>query len=121
MAKDEINAFLGAGTNYQGKLVFQGAVRIDGSFKGEVKSEGTLVVGREAMVEGEIKVGQLVLSGHIVGEIEAAKKVTLHKTANLQGSLKTPTLVVEEGAFMEGQVIMTGNKAEPSSPPPKSE
>ena len=48
MARDEINAFLGSGTDYQGKLNFQGAVRIDGNFNGEVESEGTLVVGREA-------------------------------------------------------------------------
>ena len=102
MAKDEINAFLGTGTTYTGKLVFQGTVRIDGIFKGEVRSDGTLVIGREAQVEGELKVGQLVLSGHLVGEIDAGAKVVLHKTANFQGSLKTPTLEVEEGAYMEG-------------------
>ena len=117
MAKDEINAFLGTGTTYTGKLVFQGTVRIDGIFKGEVRSDGTLVIGREAQVEGELKVGQLVLSGHLVGEIDAGAKVVLHKTANFQGSLKTPTLVVEEGAYMEGQVVMSGGKS-PAKPAP---
>ncbi|MGE4298236.1 MAG: polymer-forming cytoskeletal protein [Desulfovibrionaceae bacterium] len=107
MAKDEINAFLGAGTSYQGTLQFQGSVRIDGSFTGEIKSEGTLVVGREATVQGEVHVGQLVLSGHIQGEILAAKKVVLHKTANLVGRLSTPVLVIEEGAVVEGQVTMS--------------
>ncbi|WP_041720357.1 bactofilin family protein [Pseudodesulfovibrio piezophilus] len=106
MARDEINAFLGAGTNYQGKLHFQGAVRIDGNFRGEVVSDGTLVVGQEAVVEGLIRVGQLVLSGNIQGEVEAATKVVLHKTANLQGNIKTPVLVVEEGAVLEGQLDM---------------
>lgn len=107
MAKDEINAFLGAGTSYQGTLQFQGSVRIDGSFTGEIKSEGTLVVGREATVEGEVHVGQLVLSGHIQGVIIASKKVVLHKTANLVGRLNTPVLVIEEGAVVEGQVTMS--------------
>jgi len=106
MARDEINAFLGAGTNYQGKLHFQGAVRIDGSFRGEVSSDGTLVVGQEASVEGQVHVGQLVLSGRIVGEVEAKNKVVLHKTANLQGNIRTPVLVVEEGAILEGQINM---------------
>jgi len=106
MARDEINAFLGAGTNYQGKLHFQGAVRIDGNFHGEVVSDGTLVVGQEAVVEGQIKVGQLVLSGNIQGEVEAKNKVVLHKTANLQGNIRTPVLVVEEGAVLEGQLVM---------------
>lgn len=106
MARDEINAFLGAGTNYQGKLNFQGAVRIDGNFKGEVVSDGTLVVGQEALVEGQVCVGQLVLSGKIRGEVEAKSKVVLHKTANLEGNIRTPVLVVEEGAVLEGQLTM---------------
>lgn len=113
MARDEINAFLGAGTNYQGKLHFQGAVRIDGNFQGEVVSDGTLVVGQEAVVEGQIKVGQLVLSGNIQGEVEAKSKVVLHKTANLQGNIRTPVLVVEEGAVLEGQLLMGSLDAAP--------
>lgn len=107
MAKDEINAFLGAGTNYQGKLNFDGSVRIDGTFTGEIQSEGTLIVGKDAKVQGQIWVGQLILSGHLEGEIEAAVKVVLHKTANLVGSMSTPTLVIEEGAVLEGQVSMS--------------
>ncbi len=106
MAKDEINAFLGAGTNYQGKLFFEGSVRIDGNFTGEIKSEGTLIVGKEAKVQGQVQVGQLILSGCFEGEIQAAKKVVIHKTGNLQGSMNTPCLVIEEGAVLEGQVSM---------------
>ncbi|QJB56272.1 polymer-forming cytoskeletal protein [Pseudodesulfovibrio sp. zrk46] len=117
MARDEINAFLGAGTNYQGKLHFQGAVRIDGNFQGEVVSDGTLVVGQEAVVEGQVRVGQLVLSGNIQGEVEAKNKVVLHKTANLQGNIRTPSLVVEEGAVLEGQLVMGSLDATASATP----
>lgn len=116
MARDEINAFLGSGTVYQGKLNFQGSVRIDGNFTGEVQSEGTLIVGKEANVNGQLKVGQLILSGHVEGEIFASKKVVLHKTANLIGSLSTPILVMEEGAKVEGQIAM-GSKKPPQSTP----
>ena len=45
MSKDEINAFLGTGTVYEGKLSFQGSVRIDGMYTGQIQSEGTLIVG----------------------------------------------------------------------------
>lgn len=111
MAKDEINAFLGSGTHYQGKLNFEGSVRIDGTFTGEIQSEGTLIVGKDAKVNGQIWVGQLILSGHLQGEIEASGKVVLHKTANLVGSMNTPTLVIEEGAMLEGQVTMNKGTA----------
>lgn len=106
MAKDEINAFLGAGTSYEGKLHFEGSVRIDGTFQGEVTSEGTLVVGQDAQVKGLIHVGQLVLSGKLRGTIEAREKVVLHRTAHLVGVVNTPTLVVEDGAVLEGKVNM---------------
>jgi cytoskeletal protein CcmA (bactofilin family) len=114
MGKDEINAFLGAGTTYQGKLNFQGSVRVDGNFKGEVDSQGTLVVGKDAHIEGKVNVGQMIVSGAIQGEVEAVEKVVLHKTANLVGSLKTPVLVIEEGAVLEGKVTM-GSQADPES------
>ncbi len=120
MGKDEINAFLGAGTSYQGKLHFSGSVRIDGTFKGEVESSGTLVIGKEANVEGQIRVGQMVISGHVEGEITASEKVVLHKTANLVGSLRTPVLVIEEGAVIEGQITMGTKGAEKVKPKEKA-
>lgn len=115
MARDEINAFLGTGTTYQGKLDFQGSVRIDGNFKGEVSSQGTLVIGRDANVEGTVNVGQLIISGKLQGELMAKEKVVLHKTANIVGSLNTPVLVIEEGAVVEGQITM-GTRKEKAAP-----
>ena len=106
MAKDEINAFLGAGTSYNGKLHFHGAVRIDGNFQGEVESDGTLVIGQEAVVQGNIRVGQLVLSGRVEGDVRAAERVVLHKTAVLHGTVRSPRLVMEDGAVLEGTVTM---------------
>ncbi|MBU1003837.1 MAG: polymer-forming cytoskeletal protein [Proteobacteria bacterium] len=119
MARDEINAFLGTGTTYQGKLEFQGSVRIDGNFKGEVTSKGTLVVGKEANVEGTINVGQLIISGKLNGEVRAKEKIVLHKTAHIVGSLSTPSLVIEEGAVLEGQITMgTKSTAKPGEQAP---
>lgn len=120
MARDEINAFLGAGTSYEGKLNFEGSVRIDGNFVGEVDSEGTLVVGQEAEVQGAIRVNQLVLSGRVRGEVVARGKVVLHRTANLVGSLATPVLVVEEGAVLEGSITMGTLESAPETQPETS-
>jgi cytoskeletal protein CcmA (bactofilin family) len=106
VAKDEINAFLGTGTSYEGKLNFQGSVRIDGEFSGEVESEGTLVVGQDARITGRLKVGQLVLSGRLDGDVVATGKVILHKQAKFSGTLKTPVLIIEEGALLDGEISM---------------
>ncbi len=112
MGKDEINAFMGTDTNYQGKLVFKGTVRIDGDFDGEICSEGTLIIGQDARVKGNIKVGHLVLNGSLEGQIEARNKVVIYKQASLNGKITTPSLVVEEGAKIKGEVNMDGAEAE---------
>ena len=118
MSKDEINAFLGAGTTYHGRLQFKGTVRVDGEFYGEVDSEGTLVVGKEAKVEGRLSVGVLILSGNFQGEVIASGKVVLHRTGIMSGNISTPVLVMEEGAVFEGGVSMgRGGTASGNMPP----
>lgn len=109
MSKEEINAFLGAGTVYNGKLAFQGAVRIDGEFTGEVSSEGALIVGKDAVIEGTLNVGELILAGSFHGDVFAKKRVTVHKTGILEGTMHTPALVVEEGATIDGHTSMRKN------------
>ena len=112
MSKEEINAFLGAGTVYQGRLSFQGAVRIDGNFSGEVFSDGALIVGKDAVIEGSLNVGELLLSGRFAGEVQAKRRVTIHKTGVLQGAVYSPCLIMEEGGLLDGQVVMQGKAPE---------
>jgi cytoskeletal protein CcmA (bactofilin family) len=83
-------------------------VRIDGAFSGEVLSEGSLIVGKDAEIEGVLNVGDLLLSGRFSGEVQAKRRVTIHKTGILQGVIYTPALVMEEGGLLDGQIVMQG-------------
>ena len=107
MSKETFNAFLGAGTNYNGSLTFQGAVRIDGVFTGTIKSEGTLIVGHNASIEGAVQVGSVICNGKINGDIQAAEKLVLNKTAVVTGTVVSPVLSMEEGAKLDGKLTMT--------------
>ena len=106
VSKDEINAFLGAGTVYEGKLTFQGAVRVDGMFSGEIISDGSLIVGKDAVIDGTLRVGELLLTGKFTGEVRAARRVIIHKAGLLEGVVHTPALVMEDGAVIQGQINM---------------
>lgn len=103
---DAISAFLGAGTLYHGQFNFQGVVRIDGGVIGDIISDGVLVLGREGSVEGRIRVAELVAGGRIVGDVEASRRVVLHKTADLCGNLTSPVVAIEDGAVVNGLVRM---------------
>ncbi|WP_457570691.1 bactofilin family protein [Desulfovulcanus sp.] len=109
MAKDEINAFLGVGTYYEGKLTFEGTVRVDGEFHGEIESEGTLVVGKEALVKGKVNVDQIIVSGRVDGDVLAKTKIVMYKEAKVFGTLTTPSLKVEEGAIIQAQINMAND------------
>lgn len=112
MARDDINAFLGAGTVFKGDLSFQGAVRIDGIYQGDIKSEGTLIAGKDSKVEGTININQFSLAGNFIGEVFAKSSVVIHKGGVLKGVVHTPALVVEEGAILDANIIMTPEPVE---------
>ena len=103
----ELNAFLGVGTEYKGKLDFVGTVRIDGCFEGEITTDGDLILGRKASITGSVRVGKLTSNGRIEGEVVVKEHAVLEKTSVLNGSLSTPSLVVQEGAIIEGGIVMT--------------
>jgi len=102
----ELNAFLGVGTEYRGKLDFVGTVRIDGRFVGEISTEGDLILGRKAFIKGAVRVGRLTSCGTIEGDVYVKERAVLEKTSSLTGSLDTSVLVVEDGAIIHGSVSM---------------
>lgn len=103
---DEITAFLGAGTQYNGQFNFQGIVRVDGGIKGDIISDGTLVLGEEGFVEGRIQVGHLVSNGRIVGDVVASGRVELNRNSFLKGNLRSPVVIIDDGAILNGSVSM---------------
>lgn len=104
--KSDIKAFLGPGSQFEGKLLFDEIVRLDGTFRGEVISRDTLIVGETADLQAEINVGTLILSGRFKGNIKAARKVELRAPAQLEGNIETPVLVVEEGVLLNSNISM---------------
>jgi len=108
--KTDIKAFLGSGSRFEGKLTFDEMVRIDGTFTGEISSTDTLIVGETAEIEGNIKVGALILSGRFKGNIKATAMVELQAPAQVTGSIETPSLKIEDKVFFNGEVKMPGTR-----------
>lgn len=102
----DLNAFLGKGCEYDGKLTFEGSVRIDGKFSGEIFSNDILLIGEGALVKAEIDVGTIIVSGTVEGNISAKKMVELKAPALVRGTISTPALMMEQGVVLEGAVKM---------------
>lgn len=121
----EMNAVLGRGSAFEGKLTFEGTVRIEGKFKGEIHTSDTLVIGEGARVEAEVFAGSIVVTGgEVVGNLHAKQMIELERGAKVRGNLETPSLKIEKGVLFAGSCKMEGleNKAaavlgSPAKPP----
>ena len=104
--RDEINAFLGKNTEFEGKLSFTGAVRIDGRFKGEIDSQGMLIVGETALVESDVRISHIIISGEFRGNILADSRIEIHAPGKVFGNIRAPVVIIDEGVIFEGNCRM---------------
>jgi cytoskeletal protein CcmA (bactofilin family) len=113
----EITTLLGRGAAFEGKLTFDGTVRIDGRFKGEVFSDDVLVIGEGAHVEAEIDIGEVIVQGTVVGNIKAKRSIEVHAPGRVKGDLHTPSLQIDKGVIFEGRSFMENAVISPPRPP----
>jgi cytoskeletal protein CcmA (bactofilin family) len=109
----EITTLLGRGSEFEGKLTFEGTVRIDGKLSGEIFSEDVLVIGEGAQVNAEIDVGVIIVEGNVTGNIRAKRAVELHAPARVKGNIETPSLYIDKGVIFEGHSKMEGLASTP--------
>jgi len=119
--RDEINAFLGKDTEFEGKLSFSGTVRIDGRFKGEILAGGILIVGDGAVVEADVQVSHLVVCGEVRGNLFAAEKIEIHPPGKVFGNIQAPAVLMEEGVVFEGCCRMQDIKTPDDKKPETAE
>lgn len=105
-SKDQINGLLDRGCSFDGKIVFDGTVQINGEFTGEIVSEGTLVIGQEARVSGVVKVDTLICYGTVNGKVEAKNRIEIHVPSVVTADISTKSLVIEDGSLFQGNCNM---------------
>jgi len=105
---EEISAYLGKETVFEGKMTFEGIFRLDGKFEGEVFESGTLIVGETAIVKGKIALNTIIINGLVDGDVYAKTRVEIHSTGKVLGTLFTPILIINEGGIFEGNCKMKG-------------
>ncbi|MBI4383139.1 MAG: polymer-forming cytoskeletal protein [Nitrospinae bacterium] len=104
-----IRAYMGQDTVFNGTLTFQGTVRIDGKFEGEVITDDTLIVGETGEVTAEITAGTVICKGRIKGVINAKQRIEVHAASQILGNIRTPSLQVEVGGIFDGNCDMSSS------------
>ena len=101
-----LNGFMDEGTEVLGELRFRDTLRIDGRVKGKIVSDNTLIVGESANVEADIDCGVVSIRGTVSGRVRGRQRIELLAGARVQATLVSPKLVIEDGAFFQGDCEM---------------
>lgn len=94
------------GTKLKGTINSQNDIRIAGRIEGEAISKGKLIITSSGVVEGDVKSADADVAGKCEGEIRITNKLILRQSAIIDGDIFTKTLIVEEGAQMNGTCRM---------------
>lgn len=118
----EVHTILGKGSEFEGKLTFEGQVRIDGKFSGQVFTKDSLVIGEGAKVNAEINAGTVIVNGVVEGNIRATQLIELHQPGRVKGNLEAPAISMDRGVIFEGSCKMEsiGKSGGPAAPPPEA-
>ncbi len=109
----ELSTILGKGSEFEGKLKVEHTLRVDGKFVGDIITSDTLIIGKDGVVNGNVKAKSLVVGGRLSGSAEIKEKIVLESKAEFHGDMKTSRLVIDEGAIFEGRCSMKESASAP--------
>jgi cytoskeletal protein CcmA (bactofilin family) len=110
---------LNSDVEIKGNVKFSGELAFDGKLDGEIHTDGTLVLGDGAVVNGNISAQSVVVRGKVNGNISAKDKIDLKSRAELFGDIRATKLVIEEGVTYVGKTEVNPNKVSPAPPTPR--
>jgi cytoskeletal protein CcmA (bactofilin family) len=114
-----MNTIIGKDTVINGTLDVKGALRVDGTVKGKIICSDCVTVGATGIVEAEIEANTAIIAGRMVGNVNTSEKIELQAKCEMEGDLKTKSLVIEQGAVFCGACNMKESKGSLGFLPPE--
>lgn len=104
---EEMVGLIEPGIELEGKVRFtSGMIRLNAHFKGEIQSEGSVVVADQGEVEAEIHARHVSVAGKVKGAVHASERMEIREHGVVLGDIYTPCLVIDPGGFFDGQCHM---------------
>lgn len=116
MLSEEPETTLGIGVTFRGELSFERFLRIDGTFEGELLSNGKVIVGASGVVKADLALKEAIIEGKVIGNITVQERLDLRGDAVVEGNIEAKFLSVEEGVKIKGHVHVLGQEEVKQSP-----
>jgi cytoskeletal protein CcmA (bactofilin family) len=107
-----IHSYVGSNTTIKGNLECSENFLVEGAVEGNLNSHGTIVLGKDAVVRGEVRAREVAVSGVVLGRIICSDRLEIFESAKIIGTIQAPVLKMEPGAQINGRVLMSGNNEE---------
>ena len=92
------------------KLRTKSSIQVNGQVEGDMESQDSIVVGDSGKITGNVKGAFLLVAGHILGNVEVSHQLHLNKSAVINGNVSCESIIIDEGAVLNGNLTMTGTK-----------
>ncbi len=103
---NRLDTIIGPGTVFEGSLNSKESICVDGTVRGKIICEGSVIVGEKGRVDADIMADSVILSGMVNGHIVAKSKLEITTNGKLKGDIKTGSLIIAEGVLFEGKCQM---------------
>ena len=113
-ASQNETTYFGKNLKIKGRVSGNGNIIILGALDGEFNLKGRVKIAQPAKIKGEVKADVISVNGNVQGSLVAQERVHLDQTARIEGQIITPSLSISEGAFIDGEITMSGRSPEPS-------
>jgi len=100
---EEFSGYLSDGTSVNGDLQFSGKLHLNGNFHGSISTTDVLIIGEKAIVEADIKAGEIQVCGKVIGNIECARSVEITESGQVRGDVRAPQFIINVGGVFEGK------------------
>ncbi|HEY7303838.1 MAG TPA: polymer-forming cytoskeletal protein [Bryobacteraceae bacterium] len=109
-------AVIGRGMIIRGQVRSGEHIQIDGEVEGGLQLPGyDLTVGAQGRVRADVAAREVEVAGIIDGNVDATKKITVRKGGRLLGDLRTPGIVIEDGAYFKGKIEIVNSETQASA------
>ena len=111
-AGDTPLSIIAAGMVVTGDLESNGVIKVEGRIEGSIRNARQVLLGRQGEIKGDIHAYEAVIGGKVEGLVQTIDRVEVQGTATITGDINTKTIIVLEGAHINGQVRMTEGLSE---------
>lgn len=104
-----LHSYVGSNTTIKGNFECKEDFLVEGTVEGNLRSKGLIVLGKDAVVKGEVSAKEVAISGIIVGTVRCLERLEIFESAKIMGTIQAPVLQMASGAQINARIIMSRN------------